>query len=160
MRSHLYPTHLRFMPTPSEDLIRQIPSLSERLEHYHVPQGYFDDLSTRILAQIPLDEQAPATDAVEVPRAHRRAKLWVRLRPWTTIAAALIAVVALWGVWQVSTQEPLRSNDEVASSVYDLSVTPLTDAEYADYLYETCVDILIDDYAIGETLEGLSSEEI
>lgn len=148
------------MPTPSEDLIRQIPSLSERLEHYHVPEGYFDDLSTRILAQIPLDEQVPAIDAVVAPSAHRRAKLWVRLRPWTAIAAALIAVVALWGVWQVSTQEPLRSSDEVASSVYDLSVTPLTDAEYADYLYETCVDILIDDYAIGETLEGLSSEEI
>ena len=148
------------MPTPSEDLIRQIPSLSERLEHYHVPEGYFDDLSTRILAQIPLDEQVPVADAVVAPRAHRRAKLWVRLRPWTAIAAALIAVVALWGVWQVSTPEPLRSSDEVASSVYDLSVTPLTDAEYADYLYETCVDILIDDYAIGETLEGLSSEEI
>lgn len=148
------------MPTPSEDLIRQIPSLSERLEHYHVPEGYFDDLSTRILAQIPLDEQAPVADAVVAPSAHRRAKLWVRLRPWTAIVAALIAVVALWGVWQVSTQEPLRSSDEVASSVYDLSVTPLTDAEYADYLYETCVDILIDDYAIGETLEGLSSEEI
>lgn len=148
------------MPTPSEDLIRQIPSLSERLEHYHVPEGYFDDLSTRILAQIPLDEQVPAADAVVAPSAHRRAKLWVRLRPWTAITATLIAVVALWGVWQVSTQEPLRSSDEVASSVYDLSVTPLTDAEYADYLYETCVDILIDDYAIGETLEGLSSEEI
>ena len=69
-------------------------------------------------------------------------------------------MVALWGVWQVSTQEPLRSSDEVASSVYDLSVTPLTDAEYADYLYETCVDILIDDYAIGETLGGLYDEEI
>lgn len=148
------------MPTPSEDLIRQIPSLSERLEHYYVPEGYFDDLSTRILAQIPLDEQAPVADAVEAPSAHRKAKLWVRLRPWTAIAAALIAVVALWGVWQVSTQEPLRSRDEVASSVYDLSVTPLTDAEYADYLYETCVDILIDDYAIGETLGGLYDEEI
>lgn len=147
------------MPIPLEDLIRQIPSLSERLEHYHVPEGYFDDLSTRILAQIPLDEQEPATDAVVAPRAHRRAKLWVRLRPWTAIAAALIAVVALWGVWQ-TTQGPLRSSDEVASSVYDLSVTPLTDAEYADYLYETCVDILIDDYAIGETLGGLSDEEI
>ena len=141
-------------------MIRQIPSLSERLEHYYVPEGYFDDLSTRILAQIPLDEQAPVADAVEAPSAHRRAKLWVRLRPWTAIAAALIAVVALWGVWQVSTQEPLRSSDEVASSVYDLSVTPLTDAEYADYLYETCVDILIDDYAIGETLGGLYDEEI
>lgn len=147
------------MPIPLEDLIRQIPSLSERLEHYHVPEGYFDDLSTRILAQIPLDEQEPATDAVVAPRTHRRAKLWVRLRPWTAIAAALIAVVALWGVWQ-TTQGPLRSSDEVASSVYDLSVTPLTDAEYADYLYETCVDILIDDYAIGETLGGLSDEEI
>ena len=141
-------------------MIRQIPSLSERLEHYYVSEGYFDAPSTRILAQIPLDEQAPVADAVEAPSAHRRAKLWVRLRPWTAIAAALIAVVALWGVWQVSTQEPLRSSDEVASSVYDLSVTPLTDAEYADYLYETCVDILIDDYAIGETLGGLYDEEI
>ena len=148
------------MPTPSEDLTRQIPSLSERLEHYHVPEGYFDDLSTRILSQIPLDEQAPATDAVVAPSTHRRAKLWVKLRPWTAIAAALVAVVALWGVWQVTTQEPLRSSDEVASSVYDLSVTPLTDTEFADYLYETCVDILIDDYAMGETFEALSDEEI
>ena len=48
----------------------------------------------------------------------------------------------------------------MASSVYDLSVTPLTDAEYADYLYETCVDILTDDYAIGETLETLSEEDM
>ena len=148
------------MPTPSEDLTRQIPSLSERLEHYHVPEGYFDDLSTRILSQIPLDEQAPATDAVVAPSTQRRAKLWVKLRPWTAIAAALVAVIALWGVWQVTTQEPLRSSDEVASSVYDLSVTPLTDTEFADYLYETCVDILIDDYAMGETFEALSDEEI
>ncbi|WP_418313254.1 hypothetical protein [Porphyromonas sp.] len=148
------------MPRPSEDLTRQIPTLSERLEHYRVPEGYFDDLSTRILSQIPLDEQAPATDAVVAPRVQHRAKLWVRLRPWTAIAATLVAVVALWGVWQVTTQEPLRSSDEVASSVYDLSVTPLTDAEFADYLYETCVDILIDDYAMGETFEALSEEEI
>ena len=148
------------MPRPSEDLTRQIPTLSERLEHYRVPEGYFDDLSTRILSQIPLDEQAPATDAVVAPRVQHRAKLWVRLRPWTAIAATLVAVVALWGVWQVTTQEPLRSSDEVASSVYDLSVTPLTDAEFADYLYETCVDILIDDYAMGETFETLSEEEM
>lgn len=148
------------MPRPSEDLTRQIPTLSERLEHYRVLEGYFDDLSTRILSQIPLDEQAPATDAVVAPRVQHRAKLWVRLRPWTAIAATLVAVVALWGVWQVTTQEPLRSSDEVASSVYDLSVTPLTDAEFADYLYETCVDILIDNYAMGETFETLSEEEM
>lgn len=148
------------MPRPSEDLTRQIPTLSERLEHYRVPEGYFDDLSTRILSQIPLDEQAPATDAVVAPSTQRRAMLWVKLRPWTAIAAALVAVVALWGVWQVTTQEPLRSSDEVASSVYDLSVTPLTDTEFADYLYETCVDILIDDYAMEETFEALSDEEI
>lgn len=148
------------MPRPSEDLTRQIPTLSERLEHYRVPEGYFDDLSTRILSQIPLDEQTPATDAVVAPSTQRKAKLWVKLRPWTAIAAALVAVVALWGVWQVTTQESLRSSDEVASSVYDLSVTPLTDTEFADYLYETCVDILIDDYAMGETFEALSDEEI
>lgn len=147
------------MPTPSEELIRQIPPLSERLAHYRVPEGYFDDLSTRILSQIPLGEQAPASGAV-APSSHRRAKLWVRLRPWAAVAAAVIAVVALWGVWQGDVQEPLRSNDEVASSVYDLSVTPLTDAEYADYLYETCVDILLDDYAIGETMGVLSEDEI
>ena len=148
------------MPTPSEELVRQIPPLSERLAHYRVPEGYFDDLSTRILSQIPLDEQAPASDVVVAPSSHRRAKLWVRLRPWAAVAAAVIAVVALWGVWQGDVQEPLRSNDEVASSVYDLSVTPLTDAEYADYLYETCVDILLDDYAIGETMGALSEDEI
>lgn len=148
------------MPTPSEELVRQIPPLSERLAHYRVPEGYFDDLSTRILSQIPLDEQAPASDVVVAPSSHRRAKLWVRLRPWAAVAAAVIAVVALWGVWQGDVQEPLRSNDEVASSVYDLSVTPLTDAEYADYLYETCVDILLDDYAIGETMGVLSEDEI
>ena len=148
------------MPTPSEELIHQIPPLSERLEHYRVPEGYFDDLSSRILSQIPLDEQAPASDAVVTPSSHRRAKLWVRLRPWTAVAAVVIAVVALWGVWQGDVQEPLRSNDEVVSSVYDLSVTPLTDAEYADYFYETCVDILLDDYAIGETMGALSEDEI
>lgn len=147
------------MPTPSEELIRQIPPLSERLAHYRVPEGYFDDLSSRILSQIPLDEQAPASDAV-APSSRRRAKLWVRLRPWAAVAAVVIAVVALWGVWGGDVQEPLRSNDEVASSVYDLSVTPLTDAEYADYLYETCVDILLDDYAIGETMGALSEDEI
>lgn len=148
------------MPTPSEDLIRQIPSLSERLSHYRVPEGYFDDLSTRILSQIPLDELAPASDTVVAPSSHRRANLWVRLRPWVAVAAALIAVVALWGVWRGDVQEPLRSDNEVASSVYDLSVTPLTDAEYADYLYETCVDILLDDYAIGDTMGALSEDEI
>lgn len=148
------------MPTPSEDNIRQIPPLSKRLAHYHVPEGYFDDLSTRILSQIPLDEPVPASDTVVAPSSHRRAKLWVKLRPWTAVAAVVIAVVALWGVWRGDVQEPLRSSDEVANSVYDLSVTPLTDAEYADYLYETCVDILLDDYAIGETLGALSEDEL
>ena len=148
------------MPTPSEDNIRQIPPLSERLAHCHVPEGYFDDLSTRILSQIPLDEPVPASDTVVAPSSHRRAKLWVKLRPWTAVAAVVIAVVALWGVWRGDVQEPLRSSDEVANSVYDLSVTPLTDAEYADYLYETCVDILLDDYAIGETLGALSEDEL
>lgn len=148
------------MPTPSEDLIRQIPSLSERLAHYRVPEGYFDDLPTRILSQIPLDEPVTGDQSVGTPSTHRRSRLWVRLRPWVAVAAALIAVVALWGVWRGDVQEPLRSDNEVASSVYDLSVTPLTDAEYADYLYETCVDILLDDYAIGETMGALSEDEI
>ena len=148
------------MPTPSEDLTHQIPQLSERLAHYRVPEGYFDDLSTRILSQIPLDEPVTGDQCDGTPSTRRRSRLWVKLRPWTAVAAALIAVVALWGVWRGDVQESLRSDNEVASSVYDLSVTPLTDTEYADYLYETCVDILLDDYAIGETMGTLSEDEI
>ena len=148
------------MPTPSEDLTHQIPQLSERLAHYRVPEGYFDDLSTRILSQIPLDEPVTGDQCIGTSSTHRRSRLWVKLRPWTAVAAALIAVVALWGLWRGDVQEPLQSSHEVANSAYDLSVTPLTDAEYADYLYETCVDILLDDYAIGETMGGLSEDEI
>lgn len=148
------------MPTPSEDLTHQIPQLSERLAHYRVPEGYFDDLSSRILSQIPLDESEDGRRSIGTSSTHRRSRLWVRLRPWTAVAAALIAVVALWGVWRGDVQEPLQSSHEVANSAYDLSVTPLTDAEYADYLYETCVDILLDDYAIGETMGALSEDEI
>ena len=148
------------MPTPSEDLTHQIPQLSERLAHYRVPEGYFDDLSSRILSQIPLDELEDGRRYVGTPSTHRRSRLWVKLRPWTAVVASLIAVVALWGLWRGDVQEPLRSSHEVANSAYDLSVTPLTDAEYADYLYETCVDILLDDYAIGETMGALSEDEI
>lgn len=142
------------MPTSPIDPIHHVPPLSERLQHYCVPEGYFDNLSARILSQIPLDESLSESS---VPMPQRKATLWVRLRPWISIAAALIAVVALWGVWQGGRQEsPLSSSEDIALSAYDLSVSPLTDEEYAAYLYDSYVDLLVEDDALGVSLTTAS----
>lgn len=135
------------MPTSPIDPIQHVPPLSERLQHYRVPEGYFDNLSARILSQIPLDE----------PVTPQRPTLWVRLRPWMSVAAALIVVVALWGVWQgFGKKSPLSSSDDIALSAYDLSVSPLTDEEYAAYLYDSYVDLLVEDDALGVALTATS----
>ena len=60
-----------------------------------------------------------------------------------SVAAMLVAAVTLWGVWRSEEETPITMSDDVAQSSYDLSVTPLTDEEYEEYLYYTYVDCVV-----------------
>lgn len=57
---------------------------------FRVPEGYFDQLASRVMSQLP--EQETSRPSGQQPR--RQARL-VALRPWLYAAACVIAVVVL-----------------------------------------------------------------
>ena len=92
-------------PTP-------LPPAEESGRHYTTPEGYFEELEERLLAQLP--DEAPA-ESVE-----SRPSLWVRLRPILYLAAMF-----------VSFNLPEKTSTTAASVT-----TKTPDEEYTDYYAE------------------------
>lgn len=94
---------------------------------FTVPEGYFDDLAERLMAQLP--EAAPAPAAREVSL---RPVLWHRFKPLSIAAASIVAAVFALGVC-------MRSGDGTEAAAMAAS----TDASAAGSSY-TEVDAMAD----------------
>ena len=89
---------------------------------FRVPEGYFDQLADRVMAQLPeRDQQA---EQISLSDRHPKSRL-VALRPWFYAAACTIAVVVM-GVTFLShdsaEEQPLAST----------STTTNTESQYID----------------------------
>jgi len=94
-----------------------LPAPDESRRHYRVPEGYFDDLEARIMAQIP--EEAP----VEEP-AVPSVSLWTRLRPIAYLAAMFVSMNLIFRAFRP---------DPTPQQVAKTETTQSSDDEYTDY---------------------------
>ena len=89
---------------------------------FRVPEGYFDQLTERVMAQLPEREQQ--AEQISLSDRHPKSRL-VALRPWFYAAACTIAVVVM-GVTFLShdsaEEQPLAST----------STTTNTESQYID----------------------------
>jgi hypothetical protein len=89
---------------------------------FRVPEGYFDQLTDRVMAQLPEREQQ--AEQISLSDRHPKSRL-VALRPWFYAAACTIAVVVM-GVTFLShdsaEEKPLAST----------STTTNTESQYID----------------------------
>ena len=96
-------------PTP-------LPPAKESGRHYTTPEGYFEGLEERLLAQLP--DEAPAEAVTPRPT------LWVRLRPILYLAAMFVSFNLLFRAFHT----PEKTSTTTASVT-----TQTPDEEYADY---------------------------
>lgn len=97
---------------------------------------------------------------MQISSSRRHPLLLSRLLPVASVAAMLVAAVTFWGVWRSEEETPITMSDDVAQSSYDLSVTPLTDEEYEEYLYYTYVDLRSGEESVGVSRISIADEEI
>ena len=93
---------------------------------FRVPEGYFDQLTERVMSQLPEREQ----QAEHIPLTERRSKSrWVALRPWLYAAACTVAVVVmgLTFLFRESAEE-----QHLASTTNTTTTAPNTESQYID----------------------------
>lgn len=98
-------------PTP-------LPPAHQSERHYATPEGYFDQLEERLLAQLPLEEQEETLP--------QKPTLWVRLRPILYLAAVFVSMNLIFRAFHSSTQPQPATTAEASA--------PATEEVYDDYL--------------------------
>lgn len=76
---------------------------------FRVPEGYFDQLTDRVMAQLPEREQQ--AEQISLSDRHPKSRL-VALRPWLYAAACTVAVVVMGLTFyshDVAEEQPLAS---------------------------------------------------
>ena len=92
---------------------------------FRVPAGYFDQLTERVMSQLPEREQ----QAEQISLTERRPKSRrVALRPWLYAAACVVVLVVMSVVWLFH-QQPVTPQVAVASPV---SGATTSDSSYMD----------------------------
>lgn len=99
---------------------------------FTVPEGYFDNLTEKIMGQLPEKEELP--ESVEEPTT------WAKIRPWLYMAAMFIAILL-----------PIRfivqhtTTDDAALATNDAE----TEAVIEDYIEYAIMDhTMMDDYTL------------
>ena len=88
---------------------------------FRVPEGYFDQLTDRVMAQLPEREQQ--AEQISLSDRHPKSRL-VALRPWLYAAACTIAVVVM-GV-------TFLSHDSAEEQPLASTSTTNTESQYID----------------------------
>lgn len=115
----------------------------EKQNPFRIPEGYMEGITDRIMDQLPEKK-------THVGRA-RRKSLFVQLRPWVSIAAALIGIGFFVNVF-IGIDN--RNKTQHADSLWVQSQMPTSaisqasgDDDYLDYL-----EVLYSDYILEEEL--------
>ena len=94
---------------------------------FRVPEGYFDQLTDRVMAQLPEREQQ--AEQISLSDRHPKSRL-VALRPWLYAAACTVAVVVMgltFYLHDVAEEQPLAS-----TSITNTTTTANTESQYID----------------------------
>ena len=92
---------------------------------FRVPEGYFDQLTDRVMAQLPEREQK--AEQISLSDRHPKSRL-VALRPWLYAAACTVAVVVMGLTFyshDVAEEQPLASTSTT-------NTTTNTESQYID----------------------------
>ena len=92
---------------------------------FRVPEGYFDQLTDRVMAQLPEREQQ--AEKISLSDRHPKSRL-VALRPWLYAAACTVAVVVMGLTFyshDVAEEQPLASTSTT-------NTTTNTESQYID----------------------------
>ena len=92
---------------------------------FRVPEGYFDQLTDRVMAQLPEREQQ--AEQISLSGRHPKSRL-VALRPWLYAAACTVAVVVMGLTFyshDVAEEQPLASTSTT-------NTTTNTESQYID----------------------------
>ena len=92
---------------------------------FRVPEGYFDQLTDRVMAQLPEREQQ--AEQISLSDRHPKSRL-VALRPWIYAAACTVAVVVMGLTFyshDVAEEQPLASTSTT-------NTTTNTESQYID----------------------------
>lgn len=111
-----------------------------RKNPFTTPKGYFDQLATRVMSQLPAIGQE--SDIKQKPATEQKPAMLRTLRPWL-YAAACVAVLVVCVTWLFSQRSP--SQQPVATTT-NTSVTAVTDSyvdEVADYAMMDNQDIYL-----------------
>lgn len=94
-----------------------LPPADQSERHYTTPEGYFEELEKRLLAQLPTEAPSEA----EAPRL----MLWVRLRPILYLAAMFVSMSLLF--------RAVHTPERVPATTASITA-PALDEQYDDYL--------------------------
>lgn len=95
---------------------------------FRVPEGYFDQLTERVMAQLP--ERDQQTEVIPLSARRPKSRL-VALRPWLYAAACTVAVVVM-GLTFHHSNEPVEEQSLASTSSTNTESQYMDDA--ADYV--------------------------
>lgn len=104
---------------------------------FKVPEGYFDDFTTKIMAQIPGEPEAVGQTAVSAPE--QKVTLFARIKPYLYLAAMISGLAFGVKVYKYQQQYYAQKHQTVAT------VTPTQADSYVD---EICDFAMIDDHDV------------
>lgn len=109
---------------------------------YSVPEGYFEDLSTKMCERIRTEEQSPK----EQPK--RRSSIPVQIFRYSFAAAAIALVVALGITLSSLKNETVNPEDGLQDSDYIFyysEIVPFTEPESIYYSYDSTSETLLNE---------------
>jgi hypothetical protein len=112
---------------------KEIKERFGQVNPFRVPDGYFDQLTERVMAQLPEREQT--AEHVSLSSSRPKSRL-VALRPWMYAAACTVAAVFM-GValyFHQTKEEQTLANADVNASASTTNTESQYIDEYADYV--------------------------
>ena len=112
---------------------KEIKERFGQVNRFRVPDGYFDQLTERVMSQLPEREQT--AEHVSLSSSRPKSRL-VALRPWMYAAACTVAAVFM-GValyFHQTKEEQTLANADVNASASTTNTESQYIDEYADYV--------------------------
>ena len=112
---------------------KEIKERFGQVNPFRVPDGYFDQLTERVMSQLPEREQT--AEHVSLSSSRPKSRL-VALRPWMYAAACMVAAVFM-GValyFHQTKEEQTLANADVNASASTTNTESQYIDEYADYV--------------------------
>lgn len=106
---------------------------------FTVPEGYFDELTSKVMEQLPQTR----------PTETKRVTMWERIKPWMYMAAMFVGIMFMVKVF-------VREKQQATS---DPTTIPITISELPEEDIDPIVDqTMMDDYMLYQYLSDANTE--